>query len=49
MAVKQIYLHGVLKQKFGEVYSLDVETPLEAVRALCCVIKDFKDEFAKNT
>jgi len=49
MAVKQIYLHGVLKQKYGEVYELDVETPLEAVRALCCVIKDFKDEFAKHT
>jgi len=49
MALKQIYLHGILKQKFGEKYSLDVETPIEAVKALCCVIKDFKEEFQKHT
>jgi predicted phage tail protein len=49
MAVKQIYLHGILKQKFGEKYALDVQTPVEAVRALCCVIKDFKQEFAKHS
>lgn len=49
MAVKQIYLHGVLKKQFGEVYSLDVATPLEAVRALCHVVKGFREEFAKHS
>lgn len=32
--MKTIHLHGVLKEKFGGPYTLDVKDPAEAVRAL---------------
>ena len=46
-AVKKIYLHGSLGAQFGECIELAVNTPLEAVRALCLMIKDFQHEFEK--
>lgn len=44
---KTIILHGVLEKQFGKVHKLVVKTPLEAVRALCCTLPNFRQEFAK--
>lgn len=46
-AVKKIYLHGALGQQFGDCIELAVTTPLEAVRALCLMVKGFRNEFEK--
>jgi predicted phage tail protein len=46
-AVKKIYLHGTLGAQFGECIELAVNTPLEAIRALCLMVKDFQKEFEK--
>jgi predicted phage tail protein len=46
-AVKKIYLHGALGAQFGECIELAVNTPLEAVRALCLMVKDFQKEFER--
>lgn len=45
--VKKIYLHGALEKQFGECIELAVNTPLEAVRALCLMVKGFQAEFEK--
>lgn len=45
--VKKIYLHGALGKQFGECIELAVNTPLEAVRALCLMVKGFQAEFEK--
>jgi predicted phage tail protein len=46
-AVKKIYLHGTLGAQFGECIELAVNTPLEAIRALCLMVKDFQKEFER--
>jgi predicted phage tail protein len=46
-AVKKIYLHGTLGDQFGECIELAVSTPLEAVRALCLMVKGFQKEFER--
>ena len=39
--MKTIYLHGYLKEKFGEKFTFDVTTPQMAVRALISQLKEF--------
>ena len=46
-AVKKIYLHGTLAEQFGGCIELAVNTPLEAVRALCLMVKGFQKEFER--
>lgn len=36
-----IHLHGAMKKRFGGPFTLDVRTPAEALRALCCMVKGF--------
>jgi predicted phage tail protein len=38
-----IVLHGELKEKFRDQYDLDVQSPREAVRALCSLVPNFKN------
>jgi predicted phage tail protein len=45
--VKKIYLHGTLGEQFGNCIELAVNTPLEAVRALCLMVKGFQKEFER--
>lgn len=33
--MKKVYLHGELGSRFGEIWDLDVSSPLEAISALC--------------
>jgi predicted phage tail protein len=33
--MKKVYLHGELGRRFGEIWDLDVSSPLEAISALC--------------
>ena len=47
MALRKIHLHGALKERFGAQYKLDIASPLEAIRALCHLLPNFKDEFIK--
>lgn len=42
--MKTLFLHGFLKEKYGAEFSLEVETPAEAVRALCVQLKGFADD-----
>lgn len=41
--MKTIKLYGVLAEKFGRRYKLDVASPAEAIRALCAVVPGFRD------
>lgn len=41
--MKTIYLHGYLKEAFGESYRFDVASPWMAIRALVSQIKGFRD------
>ena len=45
--VKKIYLYGALGKRYGNCIELAINTPLEAVRALCLMIKGFQKEFEK--
>ena len=40
--LRKIVLHGSLEE-YGKEFNLDISTPAEAVRALCCQIKGLKD------
>jgi predicted phage tail protein len=40
--LRDIYLHGALRERFGGHFALAVETPRETVRALCAVLPDFR-------
>lgn len=40
--MKAIYLHGELKDQFGEVFFFDAKDPAEAIRALCVQIAGFE-------
>lgn len=46
--MKTIYLHGVLREKFGESYRLDVRDAKEAVRFLMAQVEGFKEELEKG-
>lgn len=40
--LRKIELHGVLGEKFGKTFVLDVESPREAAHAIACQIREFK-------
>ena len=40
--LKKIKLHGILGEKFGSDFELDVESVAEAVRALCILVQGFE-------
>jgi predicted phage tail protein len=42
MLLKRIELYGHLRAKFGRVIYLAVDSPAEAIRALCAVMKGFR-------
>ncbi|MGK3115334.1 tail assembly protein [Candidatus Pantoea formicae] len=46
--IRNIRLYGVLGATFGRVYKISVETPQEAIRALCVVLPGF-ERFLNNS
>jgi predicted phage tail protein len=40
--MKRIILYGHLRAKFGKEFELEVSSPAEAIRALCAVMKGFR-------
>lgn len=46
--MKTLYLHGVLREKFGESYQLDVHDAKEAIRFLMAQVDGFKEELEKG-
>ena len=40
--MKIIHLHGILKEKFGEFFKLDVMSAREATHAIACQLPEFK-------
>jgi predicted phage tail protein len=44
-----VILHGELAEKFNNQYQLDVQSPKEAVRALCIMVPKFKETFAEGS
>jgi predicted phage tail protein len=38
-----VFLHGELADKFNTQYQLNVQSPKEAVRALCVMVPKFKE------
>ena len=46
-AVRKVYLHGALGEQFGNCFELAINTPLEAVRALCLMVKGFQKDFER--
>ena len=47
--MKSIRLHGYLGERFGKSFELDVQTPAEAIRALCYQLPGFKLVLADDT
>jgi len=45
--MRTVRLYGVLAEKFGREFRLDVKNPAEAVRALCSQIKGLRQHFEK--
>lgn len=45
---RTIYLDGELGDRFGHEHKLIINSPAEAVRALCCVIDGLQEAIAKN-
>lgn len=43
--VREVYLHGHLRKKFGRCFKLAVATPVEAIQALAVQLKGFTAEF----
>lgn len=41
--LRKITLYGILRARFGKEYNLAVETPREAVRALCVLVEGFEN------
>jgi predicted phage tail protein len=41
MVLREVRLYGVLGRRFGHVHYLAINSPAEAVRALCCTIDGF--------
>ena len=46
--MKTIHLYGVLREKFGDSYALDVRDAKEAIRFLMAQIDGFKEELEKG-
>lgn len=46
--MRKIFLHGSLKEKFGESFEFSVQTPREAVRALISQVKGFKEALVEG-
>lgn len=44
--LKKVKLHGILREKFGAEFELDVESVAEAVRALCILVQGFESFMA---
>ena len=44
--LKKVKLHGILREKFGSEFELDVESVAEAVRALCILVQGFESFMA---
>ena len=42
--MKTIKLYGMLKEKYGAEHELHVKNPAEAVRAMCCNYKTFRND-----
>lgn len=49
MALRKVKLHGDLGEKFGKEFTVDVNTPAEAVRLLSANFKGFKRHLAENS
>lgn len=47
--MKQIKLYGHLGAKFGKIFTIDVSSPHEAIRALSANIKGFKEYLSRNS
>ena len=47
--MSRVALHGELKEQFGPEFNLSVSTPGEAVRALCCMVPNFKQTLEKGS
>ncbi|WLT30081.1 tail assembly protein [Geothrix sp. PMB-07] len=47
--MKRIRLYGALRSKFGKEFRLNVATPAEAVRALCSMVRGFKEHLQKHS
>jgi len=47
--VRTIILHGALRERFGESFKLDVETPAIALRALVFQLKGFAEMLREGT
>ena len=45
--MKTVRLYGVLGEKFGREFKLDVRTPAEAIKALCAQIKGLRQHFGE--
>lgn len=45
----RIVLHGELANKFRNEYDLAIDSPIEAIRALCALVPNFKEEFQKGS
>lgn len=46
--MRSIVLHGALKEEFGASFPLDVASPAEAIRALCIMVKGFKEHLREG-
>ncbi|MDT8372133.1 MAG: tail assembly protein [Gammaproteobacteria bacterium] len=46
--MQTIMIYGQLGQQFGRVHRYEVNSPAEAVRALCATVKGFKQYLLKN-
>lgn len=49
MSTKTIRLYGALGEKFGRVWRFNVQSPAEAVRALCSQLPGFKKYLAEHS
>ncbi|WP_321940063.1 tail assembly protein [Paraburkholderia sp. J8-2] len=45
--LREVRLYGVAGSRFGRQYMLDIQTPREAVRALCVLIPGFRQFLAR--
>lgn len=46
--MRDIYLHGALGKRHGRHFELEVETPAEAVRALCMVVPGIRADLLRG-
>lgn len=46
--MRTLHLHGFLKEKYGDSFMLEVDTPKEAVHALCVQLPGFREDIAEN-